>query len=119
GTLLAAGVMTKVYPLVVAPLLALEHVRRRDARALVRGAAAAAGVIALVLLPFIVTDPRSLLVLYRYHAERGVHLESTYSGLLLAAAHVGRATIAPAFGFGAWNLTGPLADAFARASTIV
>lgn len=117
-TALAAGVWTKIYPLLLAPVFAAADLRARATREL-RVAAVAIGAVSVrVLAPWLVS-PRSLLVLVHYHGDRGIQIESTYSSLLLLASRLNLLLIVTRFGFGSWNVAGSGVAVAARISTAV
>ena len=113
---LALGTMTKLYPLLLAPVILLRRGRRVSSRDLIRGAAVGLGTCLVAMSPWLVVAPRSLLVFVRYHAQRGLQLESTYASGVLLAHNLGLAHAATANGFGSWNVIGPAAAAATRAS---
>lgn len=81
---LAAGVATKLFPGVLAPLLVLDLLARRGWRAAVGGGAQLLAWTALFVLPGLLASPSGLTHALRYHSQRGVQLESSYAnGLLL------------------------------------
>lgn len=104
--LLALGVLTKLYPLLIAPVFLLGDLRRRDWRRI--GAAALTGVVTVVvvMLPLLVVAPTAVTSFFAYHAKRGIQIESTYGGLLLAASKLGYARVGIGWSYGSWNVTG-------------
>ncbi len=116
---LALGVMTKLYPILLAPVILLRKGGRVSGREIARGAAIGIGTCLALTLPWIILAPKSLLGFVRYHAERGLQLESTYSSVVLAARALHLASAATANGFGSWNVTGAAAAAALRMSTFV
>ncbi|MEN6472515.1 MAG: glycosyltransferase 87 family protein [Syntrophaceae bacterium] len=116
---LALGTMTKGYPLLIAPIFMIHHLRGRQYRRIVSGAVIFMGTCLAVLLPFLLADPSSLMSLIEYHSQRGIQIESTYGALLLAAHKMGLITIKLAFDHGSWNITGPAAEILAAWSTFI
>jgi uncharacterized membrane protein len=114
---LALGVMTKVYPLLIAPLFVLIEWRRGRVRELLRPVAAFIVTCVTVTTPWLVLAPRSLAVFFRYHADRGIHIDSAYGTIALAARSLAGTTATVVFRFASWNVAGPLPDALARIST--
>ena len=114
---LALGVMTKVYPALIAPVfLILDWQRGRRVVHLARMAGAFTATCLLVALPLLVIAPTSLVRLYAYHAHRGIQLESVFSSIALA---IWRFTTTPmrcVLNFGSWNLAGPVPDRLAAIS---
>jgi len=118
GTLLALAVMTKVYPILLAPmfvLLAWQGNRRGIGRALV----AFAITCLLILLPWLLRDPGSLRGMLAFHAERRTHLDSVYSTIASVLRSLGAGWVDVVYSSRSWNIAGPVADALARASTFV
>ena len=118
GVWLALAVMTKVYPILLAPmfvLLAWQSNRRGIAKAI--GAFVVTST--LVLLPWLVRGPASLRGMLSFHAERGTHLDSVYSTIAFAARSLGLAWVNVVYNFRSWNISGPVPDALARVSTFV
>ncbi|HKU38309.1 MAG TPA: hypothetical protein VJR89_09180 [Polyangiales bacterium] len=88
GVLGAAGVMTKLVPGLAffAVLLACLQTRAADRLRLAAVGCGAAGLALLAInLPVIAWSGARYLESFRYHALRGVQLESVYAGLLLVA----------------------------------
>ncbi len=81
--LLAVGTALKVYPALLAPLFALEHLRRGEGRTLARDAGLYALTLLLAFLPFLATGPAVLEVLFAYHGERGLEINSLWATPLL------------------------------------
>jgi len=118
GILLALAVMTKVYPILLAPmfvLLAWRENRRGVAKALV----AFVITCVLTLLPWILRDPGSLEGMLAFHAERATHLDSVYSTIAFALGSLGAGWVDIVFSSRSWNISGPVPDALARASTFL
>ena len=81
--LLAVGTALKVYPALLAPLFALEHLRRGEWRTLARNAGLYGVTLLLAFLPFLATGPAVLQVLFAYHGERGLEINSLWATPLL------------------------------------
>ena len=81
--LLAVGTALKVYPALLAPLFALEHLRRGEGQTLLRNAALYGVTLLLAFLPFLATGPAVLEVLFAYHGERGLEINSLWATPLL------------------------------------
>jgi uncharacterized membrane protein len=119
GSLLGIGVMTKFYPILIAPLFALLAWRRGRVGDVWRLALACTATCLLLAAPWIMLAPRSLAVLFDYHAQRGIQIESSYATVALAAHALGAARADVVFTFGSWNIAGPFAALLSRLSTIV
>ncbi len=116
---LALGVMTKVYPLLLAPLFALYEWRAGERKRLRDGLIAFAITMVIIVLPSFIASPPSLLTLVAYHGERGIQIESTYSSVLLLLDRLGVAITSVRFAFGSYNVIGRLPHVFVMLSTPV
>jgi hypothetical protein len=129
--LLAAGILLKVYPLALAPLLAIEQWRtppvgdgsrvvwdrRRRLARVARGLALCGGVVMLGFNLALWRNPSGGLSALEMARGRPVQVESVPATLAWLASLAGvRASII--FSFGSHNYTGPLADALAPLSTL-
>ena len=115
---LALGTMTKLYPLLTAPvwLLAFAGRGRASIAYSIRAARAFAITCAVVLLPWVVA-PTSLRYFFGYHARRGIQTESTYATGILLADHFELTYAGLTNTFGSWNVTGDAADVLTTLST--
>ena len=115
---LALGVMTKVYPLLIAPVFLLMDWRRGlRVRDVARAAVAFTATCVVVVLPLLVIAPTSLTRMVAFHAQRGIHLDSTYGSLALVVDAFNLSFVHVVFTFRSWNLAGPVPDVLARLST--
>jgi len=117
--LLALGTLTKLYPLLLAPVFLLRDVRRRDWRAIGQAVALGAATIVVVMLPLFIVAPTAIRSFFAYHAKRGLQIESTYAGWLLVVDNLRLIYLGISNSFGSWNVTGQYADFVAALSTIV
>jgi len=118
GVLLALGVMTKVYPILIAPLFVL-LAWRHNPGGVGKAIAVFVATCAVVLLPWLVRGPASLSGMLSFHAERGTHLDSVYSTIAFAARSLGLSWVTVVYSFRSWNISGPVPDLLARVSTLV
>jgi uncharacterized membrane protein len=110
--LLGAGTVVKLFPAVLLPL-AVAHVwRRRGARVALEAAAAFAGVIALVIVPFAALAPHALLATIEDQARRPLQIESLGAAGIVAAHHVAGTAVQMDSSFGSQNLVGGAARTF-------
>jgi uncharacterized membrane protein len=116
---LALGTVTKIYPAVIAPIFLIYYLKNRQYRQMISGLIVFAAICLAVVIPFLIFGSESIINLINYHSQRGIQLESTYSALLLLANKLGLLQVHWVFSYGSVNLTGPLADAFAKASTYI
>ena len=116
---LALGVMAKVFPIVVAPVFAVWLLIKKQYSRLFKGIAVFVGVILLTVLPWLIMDASSLGSFLTYHAERGLHAESTYGSFIILAQHFGWTSVQWDFSFGSFNITSGLSDNMAHASFFI
>jgi len=117
--LLATGTLTKIFPAVIAPLYLIYYLSRKQYRQIGTGVLTFALTGLVILLPFLIINPTSLLNLYSYHAERGIQIESTYSSVMIVLDKLNLISIQSAFAFGSWNITGSVENFLAGISTIL
>lgn len=111
---LALGFASKLYPLIIAPLFAINRIRDRQYSALIADGLAFLAVVLAVALPWLILDSSGLLYTISYHLERGLHSESSYGTALLVGQLLGLTKVTGEFTFGSWNLESPLADSLAH-----
>jgi len=116
---LGLAFMTKLYPVVLAPLFLLYQLSRRQYARALKGAMTF-GVVVLVLgLPWLLLDASGFLNSFVYHLGRGLHSESTYGIALMVGKILGLTDYNALASSGSWNLFSPLADTLAQASFVV
>ncbi len=116
---LALGTLTKIFPVVIAPVFLIYYIRNRQYRLIRSGLVTFAAVCLVIALPFLIISPESTVNLINYHSHRGIQIESIYSGFLLVAGELGLYSVEMVFDFGSWNHAGPLADTLSGASTFL
>ncbi len=116
---LTLGTLTKLYPLLLVPVFALPALRRRDVAALRRSVLVCIATAVIALLPLLVVAPASIFRFLAYHSNRGIQIESTYAGLLLAADKWHLIHVGIGYGFGAWNVTGTIPDVVTPLSALL
>jgi hypothetical protein len=107
------GIAVKLYPVVLAPLLAITAWRRGGRHELVTVAALLAAPAVVVYVPFLVVAPEGVLDSLGRQLGRPLQIESAGAGLLLALHHVLGTSLGWASRSGSQNLTGTAADALA------
>jgi uncharacterized membrane protein len=117
--ILAIGMMTKIYPAVIAPVFLLYHFRHRQYRHIITGVGAFAITTAIIMVPCLLLSADSFWQSFSYHAQRGLQSESTYASFLLVGHTLGINTVGLEFGFGSNNIASPLADTLAKFSPLV
>jgi len=118
GTL-GLATAAKLFPAVLAPI-ALAHVwRSRGRREAIVCAAAFAGVVAAIALPFAVVAPGGVWDAFWRQAGRPLQIESLGSGVLLAAHHLFGLGLRMESSHGSQNLAGSLPATIAVLSTLL
>jgi uncharacterized membrane protein len=108
--LIALGTMIKLYPVLLAPIFLIFYYRNHQ-YARIRSAIFAFAVPCLIiLLPFFILSPSSLMSLVNYHSQRGIQLESAYGAILLVAQKLGWLSTRLDYNFGSYNFSGSAAQ---------
>ena len=113
--LIGVGVMTKVVPLLIAPLLLIAHSRQRQKGWLFIGPAIALSAAAAIALPFAAASWEGLIRAFVYHAERPLQIESSWAMPLLYVSYLGYG-LHTFLSYGSHNLFTPLANLLAALS---
>ena len=114
--LVALGVTAKVYPIIIAPLMVIYLLRDLNMKKLIWGSISFITTLLVLNLPFYLASPENFIGFLTYHAERGLHSESTYASWLLISKLLGLTDVTGVFSYGSWNLASPLADKLAKLS---
>jgi uncharacterized membrane protein len=114
---LALGTLTKIYPIVIAPIFLVIYFKNRQLKQMRDGLVVFVAVCVITVLPFIILGSGSILSLISYHSQRGIQIESTYSAIMLALANLGFTTVRAEFSFGSVNIVSPAATFLAKFST--
>ena len=104
--LLAAGVLVKLVPLALIPLLVIWHARRVNWRAALAWAAGAVVIVALVILPFAFITPSGTWYFIAYNLRRPPQLESIVSSVFLAAHTIAGLSVHIVLSYGSVNIGG-------------
>lgn len=91
--MIGLGAMTKIYPILLVPVLLIYLLRRGDRRRIITGGAALAVVLVGVSLPGMIIDFGGFADSFTYHSDRGLQAESTYASVLFLAHDWGLTTI--------------------------
>lgn len=118
GVFLGLGVLVKLYPLVLAPIL-LAHALRDHGRAATRFSAACAATMVICILPFLATSGTKTLAFLAYHKERGIQIESLAGGALCLGHVAGVTPVGVAYDHGALHLRSPTAERVLRFHEVV
>jgi len=117
--LLAAGTFTKIYPIVIAPVFLLYHVRTNTKRQIISGVITFAVTSAAIVVLPLLWSPGGFWQSFTYHAERGLQLESIYSSFLLVCQAFGLTSLATADSFGSVTVTSAVANLLAQISPLI
>lgn len=115
-TLLGVGLMTKIVPVLLAPLYLISYLRKRDYRKLWRGPAVLSATALIIALSFLVYSPTGLVHSLSYHARRPIQIESSWASAYFFFATVRHWSMVIVTSFGSNNLVTPFADLMAKAS---
>jgi uncharacterized membrane protein len=116
---IALGALTKLYPLLLAPVFLMPAFRERNWRRAIGAATVMALTALVVLTPMLIRAPTHAFGFLADQTFRGIQVESTYGGLLLALNRVGVIYAAATHAYGAWNVTGPLTPIATPLSVLV
>jgi hypothetical protein len=116
---LAAAVAAKIFPVVLAPLLAVWVWRRRGRRVALACCGIFVAVLAAAFLPFAVLGPGGLGASLGHQLSRPLQIESLGAAVLVALHHVAGLDVRMAPGHGSQNIAGSLGDAVGVATTVV
>jgi len=116
---LALGVLTKIYPAVLAPLFAIPYLYRREYRPLFKGVAVFILSGTVFCLPFLIADPAGFWEFVSFHSERGLQLESGYASLLMLADMLELTLVEVIRAPASVDLQAPASDFLIAASTYV
>jgi hypothetical protein len=116
---LGLGIAAKVFPAVLIPPAFAYVWRTRGRREALLCLGAAAGVVAVVIVPFLALAPHGVWDSVERQATRPLQIESLASGVLLGARQVGGLEITMESSRGSQNLAGSLPDALGTASSVL
>jgi len=117
--LLGLGILAKVYPAVLLPILLAEAWRRAGRREALIGLGIVAAVGAAVMAPFVLASPSGALDPFLRTLARPLQVESLGASLLVLVHDITGLPIRPVvFGFGSYNLDGALPQALATLQSV-
>ena len=115
----ALGALAKLFPLLLAPVFLIPALRQHDWRRVIRAAVVMGMTAFVVFAPMLVAAPAHAFGFLRDQTFRGIQLESTYGGALLALNQLGVIYAVASHAFGAWNVTGPVVPIVTPLSVLV
>ncbi|MBI5870538.1 MAG: hypothetical protein HZB44_06225 [Actinobacteria bacterium] len=114
--LLGVGIMTKIVPILIAPLFFISLWRRRLFREMITGPAVMTLSAFFIALPFLVAAPSGFANAFLYHAERPLQLESSWASPLLLMAKFSGYDVRIMNSYGSHNVFASASDALAMLS---
>jgi hypothetical protein len=108
---ISLGVMTKIFPLFIAPVLFIPLLLKKDHIAVIKGIIICVSTCLLISLPFIILDPSTAFSYLFYHLDRGLQIESVASSFIMFFNIFDPGIISVGFSYGSHNLVGELPDA--------
>ena len=108
--MIALGTLTKLYPILVAPLILLYFLKEKEYKEIGKGIGICAAVGAIGMLPFIIADMDTAFMFLTYHMDRGMQVESVFSSVIMMLSIFDIVDIGYIFSYGSDNLTGDVPD---------
>ncbi len=115
---LAIGTMTKLIPGLLAPLFLIYQWKQGGWRSVIPGLAIFAGVILVIVLPFVVHGSQGFIASFTVQGRRPLQLESTYASVLLLLGSLGLTSAVPVQGLISFDLASPAAGLLAKYSIL-
>jgi uncharacterized membrane protein len=107
---LALGVLTKLYPAVLAPLFIISYLRGKEYKPLLKNLAIFAGTGLVAVLPFLIASPEGFWGFINFHSERGLQLESGYASLLMLTEMLGLTKVEIVLAYSSVDVWAPASD---------
>jgi uncharacterized membrane protein len=117
--LLAVGIMTKLFPIIIAPFFIIYQLRNRQKRQLKEGVLCVLVTCLVVILPGLILSPSGLWETFEYHAQRGLQIESIYASILELLNALNVIHLRFIFNFGSYNINSPIGDIFSNLSFFI
>jgi len=117
GVALGLGALTKIFPLVVVPILAIRCLTKGDTRGAVRLVTACALTVGVGMLPFLVAAGPKALSFIDYQVVRGLQVESAGGALVLLAHLLMPVTVSIEFLHQSFEVASPLSTTVMSALT--
>ena len=107
--LLALGIMTKIFPIFLLPVLLIPFIADRQWKPVLKYGAVVVIVCLIIELPFLINDPSTAFSYLTQHAGRGVEIESIYAVPLMIIGLVDPDLVYVGMDE-SWDLFGPVAE---------
>ncbi len=104
--LLAAGILIKLIPIALLPLLVIWQAHRVDWRAALRGAIVSLAIVAVGVVPFAVLSPSGTWYFIAYNLRRPPQLESMAASVFLALHALAHVHVEVVSNYGSFGLSG-------------
>jgi uncharacterized membrane protein len=117
--ILAVAILVKLVPLAFIPVLLIVHWRRHGWPSVARAVGWCAAIVAVVVVPLIITAPHGLWGSISYHLDRPLQLESTGAAYLMSLRTLAGVPLAVESSFGSQGLAGDGPQFVALISTVV
>lgn len=114
--LVGVGLMTKIIPVLLAPLFLIVHLRRKQRRELWLGPLLAIAAAAVIALPFLLMSASGLAGAFLYHAERPLQIESSWASPLLILSSIADYEVVIINSYGSHNVLSSASEALASLS---
>ena len=109
---LALGIMTKIYPIFLLPVLLIPFLVKKDWNSLFKYGLITVGVCFIIELPFIINDPSTAFSYLSQHSGRGLEIESIVAIPLMVVSMIDPSLVYVGMDE-SWDLFGPWAEAVA------
>ena len=109
---LALGIMTKIYPVFLLPVLLIPFIANRDWKNLLKYGSVTAIICLIIELPFLINDPSTAFSYLTQHSGRGFEIESIVAIPLMIVSFVDPSLVYVGMDE-SWDLFGPWAEAVA------
>ncbi len=117
--MLGFGFAVKLYPLLLAPIFLVRAYHRKNLpKEIISGIAVALLSAGVFWLPYLFVSGQKFWLFLSYHNQRGIQLESIYSGILIITHWFGY-PIKTGFSFGSWNTVSGVSPLLAKMSFLV
>ena len=107
---LALGIMTKIYPIFLLPILLVPFIAGREWKGFLKYGLLTVLVCLIIELPFLINDPSTAFSYLTQHSGRGVEIESIVAIPLMIVSLIDPSLVYVGMDE-SWDLFGPLADA--------
>ncbi|MDX9803030.1 MAG: glycosyltransferase 87 family protein [Dehalococcoidales bacterium] len=116
---LALGVLTKLYPAIIAPLFAIHFIQIRQWKPLIKGVAVFVVTGLIGVVPFLAASPGGFWEFINFHSGRGLQLESGYASLLMLGDMLGLTDVEIVRSYSSVDIWAPASDFLVAASSFI